>query len=200
MSFSFIMAVDPGITTGIAYGVVDHMPGASTEDLLWASAAGVTVEQVWDRDEIASGIQIATLFMRLRDEYLSTKKPKCVGCHLVVEDFLLRARNPSMKREVLAPVRVTAAIETMLVMNEVPMNRRGDTTYTVRSPQMAMTYATNERLRQWEIFNRARGKPHGRDALRHWCTQVAKLHGALTTVDGPQRARRVRRVVVKRKR
>lgn len=191
MTFSFIMAVDPGITTGIAYGIIDHMPGASVEDLIAVSAEGVTVEQVWDRDEIASGIQIATLFCKLRDEYVGMKRPKCGGIHLVVEDFLLRPRVVSLKREVLAPVRVTAAIETVLVERLVPM--RGDTTYTVRLPAQAMQFATNERLRMWEIWNRSRGKPHGRDALRHWCTHVAKLHGTLTSKDPAQPARRVRR-------
>lgn len=178
--FTFIMAVDPGVTTGIAYGIVDHLPDVATSELIAGNAEGLTVEQVWEKDEVKSGIEIATLFIGLRAEYLAIKRPRCSKCVLVIEDFLLRGRVGSTKREGLAPVRVTAAIHATLMLKKIPF--ADATTYvTRRLPSEAMTYATNPRLKDWGIYPATVGKEHGRDAARHWCTQVAKMRGDLRT-------------------
>lgn len=179
MTFSFIFAVDPGITTGIAYGIVDHVSNATVADLIAVNAEGVTVEQLWDRDEIASGIQIATLFMAKRKEYLAMSRPRCGSVHLVIEDFILRSKVVSTKKEVLSPVRVTSAIETMLILKKIPLN--GQTVYTKRQAADAKNYATNDRIRnEWDCWSVTKGKEHGRDAFRHWCAQVARIRNEIT--------------------
>lgn len=178
--FTFVMAVDPGVTTGLAYGIIDHMADVATPELIAGNAEGLTVEQVWEKDEVKSGIEIATLFMREREYCLSVKRPRCYKVVLVIEDFLLRGRVGSTKREGLAPVRVTAAIHAALMMKKIPFND-GTTFVTRRLPSEAMTYATNPRLKDWGIYPATVGKEHGRDAARHWCTQVAKMRGDLRT-------------------
>lgn len=179
-SFTFIMAVDPGITTGLAYGIVDHLPDVAVSDLIAGNAEGVTVEQVWEKDEVKSGIEIATLFMAKRDECLAVKRPRCMKVVLVIEDFVLRGRIGSTKRDGLAPVRVTAAIHAALMLKRIPF-QDGVTLVTRRMPSEAMTYATNPRLKDWGIYPATVGKEHGRDAARHWCTQLAKMRGELRT-------------------
>lgn len=176
--FTFIMAVDPGITTGIAYGTVDHMAGAAISDLISVSAPDLTVEQVWERDEVKSGIEIAQTFITMRAQYLAIKRPRCSKCVLVIEDFILRGRIGSTKREGLAPVRVTSAIHATLMLKKIPF-QDGTTLVTRRLPAEAMGYATNPRLKEWGIYPATVGKEHGRDAARHWCTQLAKMAGKL---------------------
>lgn len=176
--FTFIMAVDPGITTGLAYGIVDHLSDVATSELIAGNAEGLTVEQVYNKDEVKSGIEIATLFMTLRQQYLAIKRPRCSKCVLVIEDFLLRGRVGSTKREGLAPVRVTTAIHTTLMLKKVPFDNK-ETILVRRLPSEAMAYATNPRLKDMGIYPATVGKEHGRDAARHWCTQVAKMRGDL---------------------
>lgn len=183
MSYHFIFAVDPGITTGLAYGIVDRFPGATASDLIAEYGNDVTVEEVYEKDEVKAGIEICTLFLAKRAEMMATTRPRCAGVHLVIEDFQIRPGGmPSSKRSTLAPVRVTAAIEAMLLMKRIPM-KDGYTRLSFQQPSSSMKYATNARIKkEWEIWQPTVGKEHGRDALRHWCAKVASM---ITMLSAP---------------
>lgn len=186
MSFSFIMAVDPGITTGLCYGIVDHVSGATVSDLIAVSGEGLTVEQIWEKNEVKSGLEIAQLFLSKREEMFKFKtRPRCQNVVLVIEDFIIRAHIGSTAREGLAPVRVTSAIEAAIMLSGIDLNpkrsERKQITYIRKyMPAFAMGYATNDRMKEWGVFKIARGKPHARDAMRHWCTHLATMHGELS--------------------
>jgi hypothetical protein len=179
-SFSFVFAVDPGITTGICYGICYHTPGASAADLIAGNAEGLTVEQVYNKDEVKAGVEIATLFNRLQAEMQQSKNPRCVNIALVIEDFILRGPIGSTAREGLSPVRVTAAIDTYCMLKKIQFDNKGLHKRIRQTPADAKRYATTPRLKDMGVNNVARGKPHGRDALRHWCVYVARHRAPLT--------------------
>lgn len=95
--------------------------------------------------------------------------------HVVVEDFVLR--QMSMARELLSPVRITARFEQMLRDTGYGRNRGAGPgrTVTLQAGAMAMSVITDERLRAARMYDRVRGLPHGRDALRHALTWLRRL-------------------------
>lgn len=189
MTYHFIFAVDPGITTGLCYGIVDRIPGATPSDLIMEYANDTVIEEVYEKDEVKSGVEIATLFLAKRSEMMATTRPRCSRVTLVVEDFQLRPGGlPSRQKTVTSPIAITAAIETVLLMKKMP-HQDGYTTYVRRQPGNSKQYASDARLREWDVFAHTRGKQHGRDALRHWCAQVAGSIGQLSAPAEPSVAR-----------
>jgi hypothetical protein len=101
------------------------------------------------------------------------------GAALVIEDFLLRKR--SMDRELLSPVRLTAALEYAVEAEGLNM------TLHRQQPAEAMTVATDERLKAWGLYKRAGGMQHARDADRHAITffRKAKQRGSIRGAAWP---------------
>jgi len=88
----------------------------------------------------------------------------------VIEDFILRTHVTS--REVLDPVRITAAVTWWLGHGERAHKSRSLPIRTIhtQSPSLAMTTVTDDRLKEANLYALTVGKPHGRDALRHALT------------------------------
>jgi hypothetical protein len=82
------------------------------------------------------------------------------GAALVIEDFIIRQYNQS--RDFLSPVRITAALSQHIW--------REKRTYFVQQPSLAKTTVTDDRLRNWNLYARAGGLNHARDADRHVIT------------------------------
>jgi hypothetical protein len=95
------------------------------------------------------------------------------GAALVIEDFLLRKKV--MDRELLSPVRLTAALELAVDYEGFHM------TLHRQSPAEAKTTATDARLKEWGLYRRAGGMEHARDADRHSITflRKAKMRGSI---------------------
>ena len=87
----------------------------------------------------------------------------------MVEDFILR--QFTMARDLLAPVRVTAAFQYGLRALR-PANPR---TYVRQQPSLAMRSVTDDRLKAWGFWAPLKGAPHGRDATRHAITRLRLL-------------------------
>lgn len=79
------------------------------------------------------------------------------GGAVVVEDFVLRRLSPA--RELLSPVRLTAALEYVLWREKRLVFRQ--------SASDAKTICTDERLKDWGFYRREGGEEHARDATRH---------------------------------
>lgn len=145
-----IFAMDPGTTTGLAYGIVSIGP---SEEMFKKNP--FKVEQVDCLDEQAGARIIADKFMQFTE--------KCNGkashCEFVYEDFILRAgKGHSSARSGLSPVRVTALIQGMLDEHEWIQ-------WVAQQPADAKARWTNDRLKKsglWTV-----GLEHGRDATRH---------------------------------
>ena len=110
-----------------------------------------------------------------------------------IEDFVLRVH--STDRSVLAPVRVTAAIEfEMWCGNTGSTPIDADRSLPSRKilkqqPSLAMDTVTDDRLKRWGFYARTVGSGHGRDAVRHALTFLRRAKGdaALRTDAWPLR-------------
>lgn len=80
------------------------------------------------------------------------------GAALVIEDFLLRKKV--MDRELLSPVRLTAALELAIEYEGLQMTLHRQTPADKAS-------ITDARLKDWGLYKRAGGMEHARDADRH---------------------------------
>lgn len=94
------------------------------------------------------------------------------GCAVVIEDFVLRTM--SSDRDLLSPVRITAAVEQFLWGNRI--------TPVIQSAAEAKAAATDERLKTWGLYDptHAHAMRHARDADRHALTflRKASMHTA----------------------
>lgn len=100
------------------------------------------------------------------------------GACVVIEDFHLR--KMAKNRELLSPVRLTAMLEWEL-------HGTGAVTVLRQQPSIAMTTATDVRLKDWGLYQRAGGQGHARDADRHSITHLrrCKASGALRGASWP---------------
>lgn len=84
-------------------------------------------------------------------------------CAVVIEDFVLDVRKANMGRELLTPVRIIAGFSTLL---QYSYDTRALETIFVQNRALAKTTCTDERLQNWNLYDRNSG-PHARDATRH---------------------------------
>lgn len=82
-----------------------------------------------------------------------------------IEDFVLRRFSPD--KELLSPVRITAIVEHLYWRNLLGVS--GGREMFKQQPAMAMSVATDARLKNWGFYDRKSG-PHARDATRHSLT------------------------------
>jgi hypothetical protein len=83
--------------------------------------------------------------------------------HVVIEDFLLRERT--MERNLLSPVRFTAAFQVLLCQHQWRMK------CVLQSPS-DKSVINDDRLRKLGLW--AVGQQHARDALRHMMLWLRK--------------------------
>lgn len=76
---------------------------------------------------------------------------------IVVENFVIRINDRS--QSFLSPVRVTAGLKQLLWRDERPIFKQ--------TPNDAKSTATDERLKEWGMYERTGGLNHARDADRH---------------------------------
>jgi hypothetical protein len=153
-----IFVVDPGTKTGVAWGSAGRL-GTVRERIAAGSIESCTIEG----DFIEQVEQLGDLYAQF-----ITDKPR-KHFHVVVEDFILHKMTSD--RELLDPVRVASGFLAVLNFGFAP---RFDLTW--QQPSAAMTYATNNRLREWGLWIRGsnRDLEHQRDARRHFCLYVAE--------------------------
>lgn len=182
-----IMAVDPGGTSGVAFGLLNAkrnvdgtlrglLKRAVKRKAIWTTEAkGEAWEQAW-----YLGNAWAAFHFRCVVE-LGIDAP---DVHLVLERFQLRNLHAD-----LAPVSVTHAL--MALLYKMPYSHVGDATamnpsnvdegfwplgeVEFQEPSVAKRYATNQRLRDWGVW--VVGSEHKRDATRHLCVKASELLG-----------------------
>jgi hypothetical protein len=156
-----VFAVDPGGTTGWAYGKgidLETLPGGESElDIIASEMAG-------DENQVA------------HDLYRIIQQVWPVA--VIIEDFVPRKLDQS--RHFLSPVRVTAKLEYLLWAAECRWWRQ--------MPALAMSTITDDHLKEIEMYQPA--KPHANDATRHVLTYTRMLlnhperHGQLISPRG----------------
>lgn len=155
MILDYLFAVDPGTKTGVAWGSAGTS-GTVRQRLAMGEVKSLTIEGYF----IEQVEQLTELF------YLFAKDLPRVN--VVVEDFILRKMTSD--RELLDPVRVSSGF--LAVCND-SFSPHYNATW--QQPSAAMTYATNDRLREWGLWIKGSDPAleHQRDARRHFCLFVA---------------------------
>jgi hypothetical protein len=157
-----VIAVDPGGTTG--WSLISVHPQALTEpkadflDNIFEHQHG-QVDCGTHRGNLASslheGISTDGEFSGIYDltQFIEAWPVAAV----VIEDFTLRQFR--MDRELLSPVRITSAIGYSMWLK--------GREYHVQGPADAKTICTDNRLKEWKMYDPYGGMRHARDADRH---------------------------------
>lgn len=178
-----IMAVDPGGVSGVAQGLFRGDKAGSTSALMKRAVrkGAVKVAEVYggpdyktvgyDTGHVHRLIAAWSSFVFHANSGMSIP---LYNIYLVFEDFQLRQSAAD-----LAPVQVTAGFESVMV--EKPaiccsgLSVGNLPAITKQMPSEAMTYATNARLKLWDLYPLTRGLEHARDATRHLCLKASKI-------------------------
>lgn len=176
-----VMAIDPGTTTGVAWGVYDP----HEEDMASIIATG---EMTGCAEFAGSEPWVAAQCVEAwRDFELLTRVKLGVEVHtLVIEDFILRVgKGMSSAREGLSPVRITSLIEGLLMerhcgtaapLGEQPwelVRELSMPTIVYQQPSSAKSFANRDRLERWGLWEV--GARHARDAWRHVALYLAEV-------------------------
>lgn len=165
-----VFAVDPGGSSGVAWGrlrdegtVAERFAAMPSE---WSGS--VTVK---DASWMTQARLISLRWINFRMACSKAGLP----AYFVCEDFLLRSMVSS-DREALYPVWIAAAIvgyrNGLLDGYELAgFGRSAPIEVVWQEASSAMTYATNERMKRWNLY--LPGKPHENDAWRHLAYFVA---------------------------
>lgn len=156
---TFIMGVDPGVTTGVSVIGFNHSDGIPlpTEVDVWGSTqfsyggSGNFEDVLGDDKDIEQ-----TISKMVSDiaKYLA----KFGNVIVSIEDFIIRKMNTS--RDFLAPVRITAGIRQEIYKSP----RIGFVSYT---PADAKAICNDKRMDLWGYNIRTQKDRHSRDADRH---------------------------------
>lgn len=163
-----VIALDPGETTGWSLMVVDPRclvnPAVKVLSSIYEHQHGQVTAN--DREDPFPGVgrQVPEAGECLMVNDLIALLDTWDHAAVVIEDFILR--KSSKGRELLSPVRVTAAIKQFLWCNG-----RG---FFRQQVSEAKTAATDDRLKVWGMYQRDGGLEHARDADRHAITFLRK--------------------------
>lgn len=176
-----VMAVDPGGTTGVAWGVYD-LAGGAIPDILAAGemtgSAQVTGAEEWQAAKIVEHWVDFEMFAR----HKFGAEPL-----LVFEDFILRVGHGSSERSGLSPVRITSLVYGLLLGHHVgtaapwgedaweAARRSQMIPWKLQQPSAAKSFATKDRLKRWGLWTV--GQQHARDAWRHLALALAEYDG-----------------------
>lgn len=172
MSRVAVLAVDPGGTTGVAWGFFD-LGGESVGSILLGGG-----EVRWGELTGSEQYQAAKI-LDIYSEIAHLASIEDIDFDFVIEDFVLRPGRASAAREMLSPVRITSLVEGMLIARTVGVDlvgeweRRRTESYRIwkQLPSAAKSFATNERLKRWGVYHK--GMRHARDAWRHVALRLA---------------------------
>jgi hypothetical protein len=173
-----IVAVDPGVTTGMAWGIYNinaDSVGASLREGEMVGWGELTGSEQWQAGQVVG----------LWEELTGVCVERGIGCDLVLEDFILRPGRATADRAQLAPVRIISLIEGMILARGIgidcPLGREGWETMggevlrpvVKQTPAAAKTFATSDRLKAWGVWKTS--MRHSRDAWRHTALRIATL-------------------------
>lgn len=173
-----IMAIDPGLHTGIAQGVFPCLPDVVGKMLvkdilkegLFMSAKEIVEDEKKAGWEIGAAIEIVRAWKQFKKETGNWKSAgHLIKYALVMESWQVRLPMRTANRVVMSPARIAAAVEGLLAS---PLSSREQATdndswesVKYQSPADAKQYATDARLKAWGLW--VVGSDHARDANRH---------------------------------
>lgn len=150
---------DPGTTTGWAvFGV-------------WPEAMELGGPKILPNIAAWSAGEFVGTFEQIVDSMMDLVEAWGDQSHVGYEDFILR--KFSMARELLDPIRISERFEDRMYR----MNRLWQLEKP-QQPALAMSCATDDRLKAWGFWNPLTGQPHARDAVRHAITYLRRYKGS----------------------
>lgn len=165
-----VAAVDPGGTSGVFACVVDNASRTMKETAqgVAENETEILIGQITG-DFRTQASEIATV---LKDWYASQAMDYVAPAnhYLVIENWDTMRKNPG--REIIS-AWIAAGLDCLMTEGLNPIFTPEQITYF--NAGQAKAYATNERLKLWNLYDLTRGKPHARDASRHWATRVNQL-------------------------
>lgn len=163
-----IIAIDPGVTTGVAAAVIDLGQGmvgscmrrAIRKDVLQTGeVTGNFVEQVWEIDRT-----IQEFFFRV---HIERQWVQAGRMSIAIESFELRQMAAD-----LAPIRIISGLEVLLSAkygDDFEMNGF----YWPQTASEAKGFCSDGMLQKWGLWDKR--SPHERDATRHLAKRVDRF-------------------------
>lgn len=162
-----VIGIDPGGTTGLFCAAVELQPTMKK--------TVATLEHTWmdqiTGDYLEQAAQIASV---TRDVIAQANMDGVAlsSFHVVFEDWDTGRVNPGRE---LQSVWVMAAAGALLLEGRNGPLKRDQVSFQYAA--QAKGYATDQRLKLWGLYDLTKGKPHARDASRHWALRVNQLVG-----------------------
>jgi len=157
-----VISVDAGGTTG--WSIMQVHP----ESLVDPDVPILANMEHWEHGQIVSNGDGGKYSKDMEDatvDELLDLAENWVGAVWVLEDFILR--KPSMARELLTPVRINASLGYSLGLLGIQI--------VYQMPDFAKRVASDARLKEWLLYERAGGMQHARDADRHGIVFLRRL-------------------------
>lgn len=196
-----IFSLDPGSTTGIAMAIFDQpnrpQPLKEANPLKRISVHELSIKNIPTprppKRTHTSQYETAAMILYhswLHFRYLAKHhygvEPEYH--ELVIEDYLIKPTPGSTKREALSPVYISMAFQGIRLGQALAYERHGfGQTHIPRinwSVPANKSQVEDARLRRAGLW--LRGRPHGRDAVRHLMLHAMRLgyHGVLQRFEG----------------
>lgn len=187
MSRCGIMTVDPGGKSGVALGWFNLECDSVGAAIRRARARGSFHAFEISGDTTSQGIYLYAIYSAFVFRSHVELRLPYDDIHVVFEDFQLRQKHAD-----LSPVKVMSSFDVFM-RGEIENNRSWEETKktdhvnkvdacilpigpvipTFQMSSTAMTYATNQRLREWDAW--VIGSEHARDATRHLAAKLSDL-------------------------
>ena len=157
-----IIGVDPGQTTGVVMLSVD------ADALLGAKHTGDGLQH-HIRIERSFQVDCTPPWENKGAETIANLAIGYANAAIACEDFIIDFKKIDQQRSTLSPVRIIAKIEYALWRVGAEYSDKsaiGDSRINFQSASLAKTTCTDERLKEWGLYDRTSGV-HARDAMRH---------------------------------
>lgn len=161
------VAVDPGGTSGLFAS--EFIPGNSMKETCWAlDKKSIEIHQC--KGDFREQSKLISEWIK---NYFALKiidGIRIQNHHVIIEDWDTHRKSPG--REIIS-AWIASGVDCLLTEGLNPPITSKNITYFYAT--QAKRYATNDRLKLWKLYTLTTGKPHARDASRHWATRVNQI-------------------------
>jgi hypothetical protein len=172
-----VFAVDPGLTTGIFAATINPPKQQQTLTNLFTHYTTIhTAEEIHHEDPLIQAPLIANLYQT----FLQKSYP--IPTFMVFESHLTSPQPRTRTQHQYLPTQIAYATigYRMGRQREYEAGHWGPTPHQIltsviwQSPSSAKNFATPPRLKLWSLTQHTKGKPHARDASKHFALAVAR--------------------------